>query len=219
MGLASGEVRGASVHLITNGRDARHGVDLIGTQAATLSTAQAIEHLGPDLVISAGTCGGFRSRGGAIGDVYLASGELRYHDRRVPLPGFHESSLGAYPCADLIGLARELGLKTGVVTTGDALDATDSCHKRMEGASVKEMEAAAVGWVCSLAGVPVTCLKAVTDLVDGGVPTEEEFVLNLRKAVERLAVAVERVVEHLAGNELAEFSDREARACGEGVQR
>lgn len=207
MRLATGSVAGGTVHVVVNGRDERHGVDLIGTQAATLSASQVIEHLEPDLVISAGTCGGFVARGGAIGDVYVAERELRYHDRRVPLPGFHESSLGAYACADLSGVASELGLKSGVVTTGDALDASAVCVERMEasGASVKEMEAAAIGWVCSLAGVPVTCVKSVTDLVDGGVATEEEFVANLTLAVERLADAVGRVVERVMGRELVEL--------------
>ncbi|MEO0512974.1 MAG: 5'-methylthioadenosine nucleosidase [Planctomycetota bacterium] len=192
--------RPTRVSLLLFGRDERFGVDLIGTQAATLAASQSVEHLRPDLVISAGTCGGFLLRGGAIGDVYLSEGDFVFHDRRVPLEGFHESSLGQYPSMDVRALAAALGLKTGVVTTGDALDALDACRERMEGAgaSVKEMEAAAIAWVCSLAGVPMFAVKAVTDLVDGEHPTEAEFVQNLSLAVDRLAGSLDRVLRALS---------------------
>lgn len=199
MTLARAEREHGTVSIVVNGQDPRHGVDLIGTQAATLSAAQVIEHLSPDIVISAGTCGGFIARGGRIGDVYLAAEELRYHDRRVPLPGFHESSLGSYPTADLTHIAKKLDLKQGVVTTGDALDATEACMNRMNGseASVKEMEAAAIGWICSIAEIPVSCIKSVTDLVDGETATEQEFIENLTLAVEHLAKAVTLVTDDI----------------------
>ncbi len=35
-------------------------------------------------------------------------------------------------------------------------------------AAVKEMEAAAIAWVCGLYGKPLLCVKAITDIVDGG---------------------------------------------------
>lgn len=200
--------RAMSVSVVQLGRDDRFRVDLIGTQAATMATAMAIEHLRPDVVVSAGTCGGFAARGGVVGDVYLSSGQFVFHDRRVPLPGFHESSLGSYASADVGGLAGRLGLKTGVVTTGDALDALDECQRRMEasGASVKDMEAAAVAWVCSLAGVPVFAIKSVTDIVDGPHPTEAEFVANLELAVERLADTCVKVVEGVVGRTIEELA-------------
>ena len=34
--------------------------------------------------------------------------------------------------------------------------------------AVKEMEAAAIAWVCSLYAKPLICVKAITDIVDGG---------------------------------------------------
>jgi len=37
-----------------------------------------------DLVVSAGTAGGFRARGAAIGDVYISSAVV-HHDRRIPI--------------------------------------------------------------------------------------------------------------------------------------
>ena len=34
--------------------------------------------------------------------------------------------------------------------------------------AVKEMEAAAIAWVCGLYQKPLICVKAITDIVDGG---------------------------------------------------
>ena len=48
-------------------------------------------------------------------------------------------------------------------------------------AAVKEMEAAAVAWSADLFGVPAFCIKAVTDIVDGDRPAQEEFLENLGK--------------------------------------
>lgn len=39
----------------------------------------------PDLLISAGTAGGFKAQGGTIGDVYISKAVM-HHDRRIPIP-------------------------------------------------------------------------------------------------------------------------------------
>ena len=62
-----------------------HGVDQVGTVPAALTAYLTLQALQPDLLISAGTAGGFKARGGAIGDVYLSSAHMN-HDRRIPLP-------------------------------------------------------------------------------------------------------------------------------------
>ena len=37
------------------------------------------------------------------------------------------------------------------------------------------MEAASVAWVAQLYNIPFIAIKAITDLIDGNSPTEEEF--------------------------------------------
>lgn len=59
----SGKVGGLSVHVAWNGRCKDHGVDHVGTIGATLASYLSIGALKPDIVISAGTAGGFRSKG------------------------------------------------------------------------------------------------------------------------------------------------------------
>ena len=76
------------------------------------------------------------------------------------------------------------GLKRGIVTTSDSLDVDGRDLELMtgEGAVVKEMEAAAVAWVCKQLGCPFVAIKAVTDIVDGEEATREEFESNLGQA-------------------------------------
>ena len=60
-------------------------MDNVGTVPAALTAYLAIQAFRPDIVISAGTAGGFRSRGAAIADVFVSTGMVN-HDRRIPIP-------------------------------------------------------------------------------------------------------------------------------------
>ncbi len=200
MKLYQGRVGSMELDLVVNGVDKQSGLDLIGTQAATASAMLGCEAFKPDLVVSAGTCGGFAKRGGEIGKVYLAEDRVWYHDRRVPIPGFDAMARGGYMVANLDNVAETLGLARGVVTTGDSLDLSAEDSERIEavGAHAKEMEAAAVAWVAGLFGAGFTALKSVTDIVDGPHPPEEEFFENLKHATEQLAKELVRLVHAIA---------------------
>lgn len=91
-----------------------------------------------------------------------------FHDRRIALEGFEEMGRGRFEVEHDAALAAKHGLKRGVVSTGDSLDCTPEDIRRMIelDASVKEMEAASIAWVCERHGVPLVLVKAVTDLVD-----------------------------------------------------
>jgi len=201
-GTHKGRDGALEVDLVVNGVDAKSGLDLIGTQAATASAMLGCEAFKPDLVVSAGTCGGFAKRGGEIGKVYLAKDRVWYHDRRVPIPGFDALALGGYAVAEMDDIAAELGLDRGVVTTGDSLDLSAEDAQRIEavGAHAKEMEAAAVAWIAGLFGARFTALKSVTDIVDGPHLPQEEFFANLKHATERLATELVRLI-HAIGDD------------------
>jgi len=47
---------------VVNGKCSRFGVDNVGTTPAALSTYLAITQMSPDLVINAGTAGGFKAK-------------------------------------------------------------------------------------------------------------------------------------------------------------
>ena len=174
--------------LLTNGTDARCGTDRVGTDAATLAATAAVLRLDPQLVINAGTCGGFQARGGAVGDLYVAAGHALYHDRRIPIPNFQLQAQGRWPVHPAPALREVLGAKHGIVTTGNSLDFTpdEARFFEHEGVHAKDMEACALAQVCALAGMPFIAVKAVTDLVDHPEPVQKAFLRNLRNVSEKL---------------------------------
>ncbi|MBT96311.1 MAG: 5'-methylthioadenosine nucleosidase [Acidimicrobiaceae bacterium] len=186
------------VHLVTNGSDSRFGVDAIGTIPAGLATYLAIRKTSPKIIISAGTCGGFISRNGFIGEIILAN-RCVFHDRRIPLEGFVNYGIGDFPVANLDSIAYVLGFSLGTVSTGDSLDAQPYDLEFMNSveAIAKDMEAGSVAWVSAMNNIPFAALKVVTDLVDGEIATEEEFDTNLKYASNRLSEGILSLIHEL----------------------
>ena len=120
---------------------------MLQQQPLRLSCYVAIQAFKPDLIISAGTAGGFKSAGGEIADVYISS-KCVFHSRRIPDSGtgYSEYGFGHYRSPPLEILANQVKCKIGVISTSDSLDFTpkDLQIMRGEGASIKEMEAAAI---------------------------------------------------------------------------
>lgn len=183
--LHSAYQAGLELMVAVAGTDPFAGVDCIGTQAAALTAQVAVSAHAPDLVVSAGTAGGYRRSGAEVGDVYVAWPRIACHDRRIPLGGFDALGRGDHPVADLRAAADDLGMRLGIVTTGDSLDESpaDAAAIAASGAEVKEMEAAAVAWVARLNEIPVTALKVISDLVDDPAPTPKQFAANLDSVV------------------------------------
>jgi len=201
----TGSYKGCTVTVVTNGKDVS-GVDNVGTTPAALSSFLAITELSPDLVINAGTAGGFRAKGAAIGDTFISS-SFCHHDRRIPIPGWDAYAKGNHASLSCVNLVGALGYKMGVVTTGNSLDHTEMDDKLMleNDASVKDMEAAAVAWVAMHADKPFFAIKVVTDIVDGDRVTHEEFMENLGTAATSLQKALPQVVEFVVGKRVADL--------------
>lgn len=196
----TGQFEGIKLSLVINGKNPDTNLDLIGTQAATLAADYAIRHYSPQLIINFGTAGAFGENGSQIGDVYLSRDYVVFHDRRVPVPGWDKQSIGYFKVWDTNELAWREKFKTGIVTTSNSLDMPPEDEKNIRalGGEIKEMEAAAVAWVAGLHNVPLFCVKAVTDLVDSGIPTEEEFRQNLHQATGNLKDAMIKVLTFMA---------------------
>ena len=196
-----GEHHKTNVTVITFGKDQVYGtgVDNAGTVPATLATFLAIEKMDDvDLVLNGGTCGGFKRKGGEIGDVFLTTA-VAHHDRRIPIPGFDTYGIGKLETLDPSTMASKLGYKTGVCTTGNSLDWVEKDDEIMKSndASVKDMEAASIAWVAKMHNVPYLGVKVITDIVDGGVPTQDEFMENLHSAAKSLQDALPKVLEYV----------------------
>jgi len=67
------------------------------------------------------------------------------------------------------------------------------------------MEAAAIAWTASLSNTPTFAIKVITDLVDGGKPTHEEFLENLAAASNSLQRAVPLVLDKLVNRTLRDL--------------
>ncbi len=195
-----GHVGSLRVDVVVLGMDRRFGVDCIGTQPAAVAAQIVLEKLKPDLLINAGTAGGFIKRGGSIGKVYLTGGPFYFHDRRIPLAPFEPYALGGWRLCDVTAWADALGLEQGVVSSGNSLDmnADDAASIERIATHAKDMEAAAIAWVADQYQRPMCAVKAITDLVDGEHPTHEEFERHLHTASEALSEQVQRLLYLLA---------------------
>lgn len=189
------------VTVVTFGKDKIYGtgVDNAGTVPASLATFLAFQTLKVDLVMNAGTCGGFMRKGLGIGDVVLTTG-VANHDRRIAIPGFDAYGIGKLATLDPTNMAESLGFKTGICTTGNSLDKVEKDDEIMlsNDASVKDMEAGAIAWVCAMNSVPYLGVKVITDVVDGDIPTHDEFLANLSAAAESLQAALPKVLDHVS---------------------
>lgn len=187
------------VVIALNGVDGRHGVDLVGTEPAVMNTTAVIDAFEPDLVVSAGTAGGWQRAGASVGDVYVSWPHVVRHDRRIDIEALRDYGIGRHAVwPGATSLATHLGARLGVVTTGNALDESETDRKWILGldGEVKEMEAAAVAWVCEVHDTPFVAVKTITDLVDHPTPTGEQFLANLRTASDRLAAVLPEVIAH-----------------------
>lgn len=193
-----GSYKGATVLVYSPGES--DGKSLVGTDFAFLTTFLAHQTDKPDLFVNAGTCGGFAKRGGAIGDVYVVD-KFQYHDRRVAIPGYDVMCVGERTSQPSPKLVAALGCKTGPCTTGNSLDYIPDDTARMEsfGACCKDMEAASIAWAAELTSTPLVAVKVVTDIVDGGKPTHEEFLANLQTAAASLQDVLPKVLDHCVG--------------------
>jgi len=213
-----GDRSGCAVTVVVNGKDSVYGtgVDNVGTTPASIAAFLTLQKLGVssggggvDLLINAGTCGGFKSRGAEVGDVFLTTGYAN-HDRRIAIPGFDAYGTGRGESDPMVHKVAEgmmrggdggSAVKLGLCSTGNSLDKHDWDEIRMEenAAAVKDMEYASIAWAAELHGTPHFGLKVVTDVVDGDKPTHEEFMENLGTAAMSLQDALPRVIDAVCG--------------------
>lgn len=194
--------KGLKINIVVNGQDPMYNLDSFGSDAATVSTFLGIKAFSPDLVISTGVAGGFKSLAD-IGDVYLSQDSMRYFDRRVSIttPDYQDYAIGFYPVIDASKIAEALGLRTGIVVTGGSFENSlidDRQIRNLDG-SVVEMEAAAVAKMSMLLEKPFMAVKAIVDF-DDAVGFAGQFTQNFTIATTNLAKELLRIFDYLANN-------------------
>ncbi|MDG1977016.1 MAG: hypothetical protein P8I44_00455 [Phycisphaerales bacterium] len=182
------------------GEDPIHRCDRIGTVPATLTAYLLCRRFKPDLLVNAGTCGGFQRAGASVGDIYVGGGDFLFHDRRIPLPKFEAFGIGRIPAiAVASGILAGLEVSLGVVSTGDSFSPTseEEVLFAAENVACKEMEASGIAGLSRDLGIPFLAVKAITDLVDHPEPEAEAFQRNLARVSgvleERLAMLIGRL--------------------------
>ena len=194
---------GRELIVVLAGVEERFGVDAIGGLPATLLSFLALREFSPGILINAGTAGGFESNGDRIGEVFCGRDMVCFHARRCEIPGMREMGLGRHRIPETSRIADFLGVRRAVVSSGDSLDCSpeDLRFIQENGATLKEMEAGPLGWVCEKLRVPLLPIKSVTDLVDHANPTHEQFLKNSEIAVRELTEVVVRAIAYLDRDE------------------
>lgn len=141
----------------------------IGKVNAALGTAVIIDNFHPDVVVNSGVAGGTGADAGVL-DVVLASG-IAYHDVWCG-PGTQWGEAAGCPprfsCPDeAAGIASVIGVKYGLITSGDIFVSREEDLKRILGvypeAIAVDMESGAIAQTCYLRGVPMYCIRVVSD--------------------------------------------------------
>lgn len=193
-----GNYRQLNVFLVLNGLDPTYQVANVGTEASTLSTYIGIQKDHPDLVISIGTAGGIQQNGSALLDIY-GSTTVSFFDRRIMVGPFTAYGVGAYPSVNLAPFDKKVGLKPGVVCSGDSFDNNKTDYEVMlkQHCGAIEMEAAGVAWVCSLTHTPMFAMKGITNfssVPEGG----KQFEKNLPVVTNKLASTLKAFFDQIS---------------------
>jgi 5'-methylthioadenosine nucleosidase len=196
--LYNKHINGNNIFLCNAGIDPRFKVNAVGTIPAALTTYEISKKFEIDLVINPGTAGGFKSQGGEIGDIYLPS-KVIFHHREIPMGDYEQYGIGSYDVYDSKKLEDKLDFKTGVFSTSDSLIFHNHEKEifKKNNVVVKEMEAAAIAYVCEQVRIPYLGVKSITDIVDGDRVTSEEFLENLETASINLQEFLILLLDHI----------------------
>jgi nucleoside phosphorylase len=191
-----------SLTLFLAGTDHQYQVESVGSPSCALLAHLALTQFPIEFLINAGTAGGLESQGTQIGDVFLCHDKTYFHDRIIPLPGYIEYGEGHYPLWNSDHMAKDLGLRQNIVSTGNCLNLYPEQKEIMQkfNVGVKEMEAAAIAYVAGHFKVPLLPDKSITDLIDHPVETADQFLSNLHQATTQLEKQLARVLDWLEQN-------------------
>lgn len=201
-----GENGDTEIMVKTLGHDARFGGPKVGPLPTALAAYKLIEEFQPDIFINAGSAAGFSEKGVQVNEIYLGQGTAGFYDRRGGTSAFVEFCRGDYPILKASKLAAALNVKTAKITTGHSFDLEPADLKEIERtqAQIRDMEAAAIGWVAEMKSVPFLPLKVITDIIGGKIAAEPSKI-NYWAASETLGKKVFEAIQFLAGRSTSEL--------------
>lgn len=169
-----------------NGEDAFVVVSGVGKSNAAATTQLAIQETGTKRIFNLGVSGGL-DPAMKVGEIYEVADAVQYDFDLVQINGTEMGTLNErdtpfIPCrAEGRFAAKTLG-------TGDRFNdsADDSALLKKLGASLRDMEGAAIAHVCETAGVEFVSYKCISD-VEGSGSMPEQYMENLKKCLEVLS--------------------------------
>lgn len=178
----------------------------VGKVFSAMTATIMIEHFGAEVLLFTGVAGGLQDL--AVGDIMAATSTVQ-HDVDItafsyPFGKIPTSEVNIPTCSNLFEKAKEvakeqsLGLKTGVIATGDqfihSAEKKEFAIKEFN-ANAIEMEGASVNLVCNELRVPSLILRSISDTADGDAP--ENFDEFAKMAAERSASLVLELVDRV----------------------
>lgn len=200
---------GIDFHL---GQLATHSIILmksgIGKVASASATTLLLNQYSVDLVINTGSAGGLITSLN-IGDIVIST-DVTYHDADVTPFGYKLGQMPGCPItfpackkygqlAYNVAVLHKLNAIEGLICSGDTFingsKQLQFIQDNFPNAIAVDMEAAAIGHVCWLMGLPFVVIRAVSDVADkNSAISFEEF---LPQAAKNSSLIVETVLEQL----------------------
>jgi nucleoside phosphorylase len=161
----AGQHRGVEYKLVTNGlapwMDPALKVEMVGETGAVVSTLMLLDGgFEPDLLVSAGTVGGWSDRFN-VGDVGLCAGgqSIPYSDRNISAnAGYQAYGWGHFPCTAVVPdeVLAAAGVRPALIATHHSFVAPPDEAARLTawGVDMVEQEGAAVAQQALFYGVP-----------------------------------------------------------------
>ena len=165
----------------------------IGKVNAAAATQKAICE-GADEIWNAGLCGGFGDDI-AVGDVFGVESAVEYDFDLAKLNGTRVGQLNERN-SPYIPLAKvDDDSVSAILASGDRFNDSDADLALLKelGATVRDMEGAAIAHVCEKEGVPCRSVKCISDVHGQGAMTEQ-YLDNIPFCQQRLAEAVRRIL-------------------------
>lgn len=144
----------------------------IGKVNSALNTLSLIQQIKPDLVINSGVAGG---AGCPIGSVIIAD-KVVYHDVWCGPGTLYGQADGIplfmTPSETVSGIADTLGIKKGLICSGDKFISTAEEIKFIKShfpdVKAVDMESASIAQTCFLNDIPFAIIRVVSDTPGGG---------------------------------------------------
>lgn len=169
-----------------NGEDAFIVVSGVGKSNAAAAAQLAIQETGTKKIFNLGVSGGL-DPAMKVGDIYEVADAVQYDFDLVQINGTETGTLNERD-TPFIPCKTEGRLAAKTLATGDRFNdsADDSALLKKLGASLRDMEGAAIAHVCETAGVEFVSYKCISD-VEGSGSMPEQYMENLKTCLNILS--------------------------------